>query len=138
MINHLVRSALWSTLLSLSGAALAQATAPKAKIPVPENVNFETKDGVNIRATFYAGLAKKGVAYPTATPAARAALGAFSSGVATLSPVAYQFQGYKFNRAMMAPTVTRVTQAIVGEMSTDEAMTKIAADMADAVKQAQK
>ena len=86
----------------------------------------------------HAGLAKKGVAYPTATPAARAALSAFSSGVATLAPVAYQFQGYKFNRAMMAPTVTRVTQAIVGEMSTDEAMTKIAADMADAVKQAQK
>jgi alpha-1,4-digalacturonate transport system substrate-binding protein len=34
--------------------------------------------------------------------------------------------------------VARVTQAIVGEMSTDEAMTKIATDMADAVKQAQK
>ncbi len=86
----------------------------------------------------HAGLAKKGVPYPTATPAARAALGVFSGGVASLAPVAYQFQGYKFNRAMMAPTVTRVTQAIVGEMSTDEAMTKIAADMADAVKQAQK
>ena len=86
----------------------------------------------------HAGLAKKGVSYPTATPAARAALGAFSSGVASLSPAAYQFQGYRFNRAMMLPTVTRVTQAIVGEMSTDEAMTKIAADMADAVKQAQK
>ncbi len=65
-------------------------------------------------------------------------LGVFSSGVANLSPVAYQFQGYKFNRAIMLPTVTRVTQAIVGEMSTDEAMTKIAADMADAVKQATK
>ncbi len=86
----------------------------------------------------HAGLAKKGVAYPTATPAARAALATFSGGVANLAPAAYQFQGYKFNRAMMLPTVTRVTQAIVGEMSTDEAMTKIAADMADAVKQAQK
>ena len=86
----------------------------------------------------HAGLAKKGVSYPTATPAARAALGAFSSGVASLSPAVYQFQGYRFNRAMMLPTVTRVTQAIVGEMSTDEAVTKIAADMADAVKQAQK
>jgi hypothetical protein len=31
-----------------------------------------------------------------------------------------------------------VTQAIVGEMSVDEADNKIAADMADAVKQAQK
>ena len=52
--------------------------------------------------------------------------------------MAYQFQGYKSNRAVMLPTVTRVTQAIVGEMSADEAMTKIAADMADAVKQATK
>ena len=86
----------------------------------------------------HAGLAKKGVSYPNASPAARAALGVFSAGVASLSPIAYQFQGYKFNRAIMFPTVTRVTQAIVGEISTDEAMTKIGADMTDAVKQAQK
>jgi len=86
----------------------------------------------------HAGLAKKGVKYPGASPQAQAALGVFSAGVANLSPVAYQFQGYKYNRAVMLPTVTRVTQAIVGEMSTDEAMTKIAADMADAVKQATK
>ena len=86
----------------------------------------------------HAGLAKKGVNYATATPAARAALGVFSSGVASLSPVAFQFQGYKFNRAIMLPTVARVTQAIVGEMSVDEAFTKIVADMTDAVKQAQK
>ena len=86
----------------------------------------------------HAGLAKKGVNYATATPAARAALGVFSSGVASLTPVAFQFQGYKFNRAIMLPTVARVTQAIVGEMSVDEAFTKIGADMTDAVKQAQK
>ena len=86
----------------------------------------------------HAGLAKKGVNYATATPAARAALGVFSSGVASLSPVAFQFQGYKFNRAIMLPTVARVTQAIVGEMSVDEAFNKIGADMTAAVKQAQK
>ena len=86
----------------------------------------------------HAGIARKGVNYASATPAARAALGTFSAGVANLAPAAFQFQGYRFNRAIMLPTVARVTQAIVGEMSTDEAMTKIAADMADAVKQAQK
>ena len=68
----------------------------------------------------------------------RAALGVFGSGVATLAPVSYQFQGYKYNRAMMLPTVSRVTQAIVGEISVDEAEAKLSADMADAVKQAQK
>jgi alpha-1,4-digalacturonate transport system substrate-binding protein len=86
----------------------------------------------------HSGLAKKGVPYPSATPGARAALTVFGGGVANLAPAAYAFQGYKFNRAIMLPTVTRVTQAIVGEMTADEAMTKIGVDMADAVKQAQK
>jgi alpha-1,4-digalacturonate transport system substrate-binding protein len=103
-----------------------------------QEANYAEFAGKTNNIPAHAGLAKKGVDYPTATPAARAALGVFSAGVANLSPVAYQFQGYKFNRAIMLPTVTRVTQAIVGEMSVDEAMTKIAADMADAVKQAQK
>ncbi|MDI9334232.1 MAG: ABC transporter substrate-binding protein [Cytophagales bacterium] len=84
------------------------------------------------------GLAKKGVAYPDAAPAQRAALGVFSAGVANLATEAFIFQGYKFNRALMLPTVTRVTQAIVGEMSVDEAINKINADMTDAVKQATK
>jgi alpha-1,4-digalacturonate transport system substrate-binding protein len=93
--------------------------------------------GLTSNIPAHVGLAGK-LNYTNAQPAARAALTAFSSGVASLAPAAFQFQGYKFNRAMMLPTVTRVTQAIVGEMSTDEAVSKIAADMADAVKQAQK
>jgi len=84
------------------------------------------------------GLAKKGVPYPDAAPAQRAALGVFSSGVGSLTTEAFVFQGYRFNRAIMLPTVTRVTQAIVGEMSTDEAINKLNADMVDAVKQASK
>jgi len=78
------------------------------------------------------------VSYPGAQPGARAALGVFSGGVASLAPVAFQFQGYKYNRAIMLPTVARVTQAIVGEMGTEEALSKISADMQDAIKQAQK
>jgi alpha-1,4-digalacturonate transport system substrate-binding protein len=86
----------------------------------------------------HAGVAKKGVAYPTAGPAAQAALGVFTSGTSTLAPAAYALQGYKYNRALMLPTVTRVTQAIVGEISVDEAVNKIGTDMAEAVKQAEK
>ena len=86
----------------------------------------------------HAGLAKKGVNYTGANAASKAALGVFSGGVSTLAPAAYQFQGFKFNRAIMLPTVTRVTQAIVGEMGTDEAVNKISADMKDAIQQAQK
>ena len=58
--------------------------------------------------------------------------------MSSLSPVAYRYQGYKYNRALMLPTVTRITQAIVGEISVDEAVTKISADMTEAAKQAGK
>ena len=103
-----------------------------------EEANYQEFTSRTNNIPAHAGIAKKGAGYPTSTPQAKAALAVFSAGVANLAPAAYQFQGYKFNRAMMLPTVARVTQAIVGEMSIDEAMTKIAADMADAVKQAQK
>ena len=88
--------------------------------------------------TAHAGLAKKGVSYPTASPAAQAALEVFSNGTSTLAPAAYALQGYRYNRALMLPTVTRVTQAIVGEISVDESINKITADMTEAVKQAEK
>jgi alpha-1,4-digalacturonate transport system substrate-binding protein len=101
-----------------------------------QEANYAEWVGKTNNIPAHAGVARKGAAYPGATAPARAALGVFSAGVASLTPTAYQFQGYKFNRAIMLPTVTRVTQAIVGEISTDEAMTKIAADMSDAVKQA--
>ena len=86
----------------------------------------------------HAGVAKKGVDYPSAGPLAKAALAAFSGSTTTLAPLAYQLQGYKYNRALMLPTVSRVTQAIVGEISVDEAVKKIGTDMAEAVKQAEK
>lgn len=105
---------------------------------IASEANYAEFTGKTNNIPAHAGLAKKGVSYPGAQPGAQAALASFSKGVASLSPVAYQFQGYKYNRAIMLPTVTRVTQAIVGEMSTDEALNKIGADMADAVKQAQK
>jgi alpha-1,4-digalacturonate transport system substrate-binding protein len=38
----------------------------------------------------------------------------------------------------MFPTVTRVTQAIVGEMSVNDAMTRLSSDMAESVRQAKK
>jgi alpha-1,4-digalacturonate transport system substrate-binding protein len=103
-----------------------------------QEANYSEWVGKTNNIPAHAGVAKKGANYASATPGARAALGVFSAGVANLAPTAYQFQGYKFNRAIMLPTVTRVTQAIVGEISVDEAMTKISADMTDAVKQAQK
>ena len=105
---------------------------------IASEANYAEFIGKTNNIPAHQGLAKKGVSYPGAAPAMRAALGVFSGGVASLTTEAFLFQGYKFNRAIMLPTVTRVTQAIVGEMSTDEAMAKISTDMADAVKQAQR
>lgn len=86
----------------------------------------------------HAEVAKRGLAYTSAGPAAKAALTVFTNGTPTVAPAAYALQGYKYNRALMLPTVTRVTQAIVGEISVDEAVNKIGTDMAEAVKQAEK
>jgi alpha-1,4-digalacturonate transport system substrate-binding protein len=52
-----------------------------------------------------------------------------------VSPVAYKLQGYRLNRAIFNAIAQRVTQAIVGEMTVDEALTRISADVDEAVAQ---
>lgn len=84
------------------------------------------------------GIAAKGLAYPDASPAGRKALQAWARQVAKIAPAAYAYQGYPLNRAMFNATTTRVTQAIVGELSFAEAMAKLEADIAEAVAQAKK
>ena len=82
-------------------------------------------------------VAKKGVDYKISPPS-RAALSVFVADVAKLSPVAYQIQGYKLNRAIFNPTAARLGQAIAGEMSLDDALKRIAADADEQVKAAAK
>lgn len=78
------------------------------------------------------GLIAKGIDYQGAAPAAAKALEAWTRQVANISPVAYQLQGYPNNRTIFNVMVQRITQAIVGEMSTDEALERISADLAAA------
>ena len=82
-------------------------------------------------------VAKKGVDYKV-SPAAKAALNVFVGDVAKLSPTAYEIQGYKLNRALFNPTAQRLGQAIAGEMSLDDALKRIAADIDEQVKAAGK
>jgi len=72
------------------------------------------------------------------SPQAKAALNVFVGDVGTLSPVAYQIQGYKLNRAIFNPTAARLGQAIAGEMSLDDALKRISADADEQVKAAAK
>jgi len=81
------------------------------------------------------GLAEKGLEYPDASPQAAAALQAWARQVPKISPVAYDLQGYPLNRAIFNAIAQRVTQAIVGEMTVDEALQRIGADVDEAVAQ---
>lgn len=85
----------------------------------------------------HAGLARKGIDYKV-SPQATAALTVFVGDVGKLSPIAYEIQGYKYNRALFNSTTTRLGQAIAGEMSLDDALKRIAADIDEQVKAAAK
>jgi alpha-1,4-digalacturonate transport system substrate-binding protein len=85
----------------------------------------------------HAGVAKKGVDYKI-SPQSKAALATFVGDVSKLSPVAYRIQGYKLNRAIFNPTAARLGQAIAGEMSLDDALKRISADIDEQVKAAGK
>ncbi|MBI1219408.1 MAG: extracellular solute-binding protein [Rhodobacteraceae bacterium] len=95
--------------------------------------NYTTLEAKSLNIPAHTGVAAAGVTYEGATPEAAKALNAFSAQVPTLSPVAYAYQGYKNNRAMFNITVTRLTQAIVGELSMDDALARMADDLKQAV-----
>ena len=82
------------------------------------------------------GLAAQGLDYAAvgASPQAAAALKAWGAQVGKISPIAYELQGNPDNRAIFNVIVQRVTQAIVGEMSTEEALARIETDLAESVK----
>ncbi|NJO36832.1 MAG: carbohydrate ABC transporter substrate-binding protein [Rhizobiales bacterium] len=86
----------------------------------------------------HAGLAAQGLDYPDVSEQAAAALAVWARQVPKISPVAYAYQGYAGNRAMFNATVNRVTQAIVGELSVDDALERISADIEEAEAEAAK
>ena len=112
--------------------AVARVLEYMARDEVQEAVLGQTK---NIPAS--STLQEAGIDYPDASEQERAALGVFSSAVTGFSPLAYDFQGYRNNRAIMNSTVTRLTQVIVGESSLDEALDRLDQDVAEAVQAAQ-
>jgi alpha-1,4-digalacturonate transport system substrate-binding protein len=88
--------------------------------------------------TAHKELAAKGIEYPDAKKPTAAALKAFTEASTQVSPVAYAYQGYRYNRAMFNASVARLTQAIVGELSLDDALARIDRDVDEAVKAAGK
>ncbi|WP_375552622.1 ABC transporter substrate-binding protein [Rhodophyticola porphyridii] len=75
------------------------------------------------------GVAAAGVTYESVSEGAQAALNAFAGDLPDVAPAAFAYQGYAGNRAMFGITVERVSQAIVGELTVDQAMERAAADL---------
>lgn len=122
------------------GAAVVGFKQTKAPQEVAKLLDFMASEA--IQAKFMAAtknipankaLQKKGIEYANASAAEKAALTQFATSLLDFSPIAFEFQGYKNNRAIMNSTVTRLTQAIVGESTLDEALARIDADVKEAV-----
>lgn len=84
-----------------------------------------------------AGLQKGGVAYKL-SPAGNAAIAAFSANALTLSPVAYQLVGNSLNATIYSATADRLSQAMTGQITLDQAYQRITADVNDAAAAAAK
>jgi alpha-1,4-digalacturonate transport system substrate-binding protein len=82
-------------------------------------------------------VAKAGVPYKV-SPLAGTALDAFVADVPKIAKANYELQGYRFNRAVFLPTAQRLGQAVAGEMSADDALKRLAADVDEQVKAASK
>ena len=84
--------------------------------------------------TAHAGLAAKGIDYKTDMPQVKKSLQAAQANVRSLSPIAYRLQGYPYNRILFNALIVRLNQAISGEMTLDEAWTRMTQDIADGLK----
>jgi alpha-1,4-digalacturonate transport system substrate-binding protein len=77
------------------------------------------------------GLAKKGVPYKTELPQVQKSLDIAVQEVTKTAPLAFAYQGFEHNRIMFNATITRLNQAISGEMSLDEAYKRMQADIVE-------
>lgn len=75
------------------------------------------------------GLAESGVDFKTDDPRAKHALETFAGAVPGISPVAFDLQGYVYNRVMFNALISRLGEAIVGEMTLDQAFERMTQDV---------
>ena len=86
----------------------------------------------------HVGLAESGVDYETDSELTTNALETFSAEVAELSPVAYDLQGYPYNRVVFDSARDRLTQVFTGELTLDDAVTRMQSDIDDGIAEAQR
>lgn len=79
------------------------------------------------------GLAERGIDFQTDLELAADALTVFSSEVPKLDDTAFALQGYPYNRVVLDATMNRLTQAMVGELTLDEAIARMQADIDEGI-----
>jgi len=119
------------------GAALAAMAGTKHPAEVGKLMDFlAQKDNL---AEFYGktlfipghlGLTSGGVDFATDDPRAKHALETFAGAVPTISKTAFALQGYKNNRVMFNALISRLNEAIVGELTMEEAYKRMEEDVA--------
>jgi alpha-1,4-digalacturonate transport system substrate-binding protein len=126
------------------GAAFVALKRTKSPADVAKFLDFLAQEDVyreymsrteNIPA--HAAVAKAGVSY-SVSPASKAALNSFVADVPKIARANYELQGYRLNRAVFLPTAQRLGQAVAGELSPDDALKRLAADVDEQVKAAAK
>jgi alpha-1,4-digalacturonate transport system substrate-binding protein len=80
-------------------------------------------------------LQEQGINYQDVSDDVKAALTTFAASIPTFADSAYALQGYANNRAIYTSTPARITQAIVGELSLEDALARLDADIAEAIAQ---
>ena len=120
------------------GAALVAMKDTKHPAEVGKLMDFLAQE--EILAEFYGKtlfipghlkLATGGVDFATDDPRAKHALQTFAGAVPTISSVAFDLQGYKNNRVMFNALISRLNEAIVGELTLDQAYARMEEDIAN-------
>ena len=75
------------------------------------------------------GLAEKGVDFDTEDPRAKHALETFAGAVPGISQTAFDLQGYVYNRVMFNALISRLNEAIMGELTLDQAYERMEQDI---------
>ncbi len=86
----------------------------------------------------HVGLAESGVDYQTDSELVTNALETFSAEVGKLSPIAYEIQGYPYNRVVFDSVRDRLTQVFTGELTLDDAVTRMQSDIDDGIAEAER
>ena len=79
------------------------------------------------------GLAGGGVDFDTKDPRAKHALKTFAGAVPTIAKTAFDLQGYVHNRVMFNALISRLGEAIVGELTLDQAYDRMTQDVAQQI-----